>query len=339
MRLGSKLQCVEMKASLRARGIFWTHVHHVWLIAIKDGERAANQKDACVFMVRLRKVMVDGMLDSTFLMNADFALFDDAVVMGIRNRWRTKGQNDRLHSNLFLADEETRETTLSCLQAMCQAVIKQIDTNSADYLPGGVHYDLLLKVSPTEEEKAQISRFLTVSLTSDPMEQVYSHMDYDYRAQFNIKLGTAAGKTAFRANKTMECYEGLRDSQRTCACNLMRRLYVKTNNQVNGQYTDARFVRRRHLKDRVAAAEKKRKSLIRSMLKFESAVIIYTRSAWREWLTEMRGLISGKAARERAHLNKMSEQFNCLKFRCGVRYIWTHTTEDPPQEQVPRRTY
>ena len=108
MRLGSKLQCVEMKASLRARGIFWTHVHHVWLIAIKDGERAANQKDACVFMVRLRKVMVDGMLDSTFLMNADFALFDDAVVMGIRNRWRTKGQNDRLHSNLFLADEETR---------------------------------------------------------------------------------------------------------------------------------------------------------------------------------------------------------------------------------------
>ena len=138
---------------------------------------------------------------------------------------------------------------------------------------------------------------------------------------------------------TEKWYEGLRDSQRTCACNLMRRLYVKTNNQVNGQYTDARFVRRRHLKDRVAAAEKKRKSLIRSMLKFESAVIIYTRSAWREWLTEMRGLISGKAARERAHLNKMSEQFNCLKFRCGVRYIWTHTTEDPPQEQVPRRTY
>ena len=46
VRLGSKLQCAEMKASLRTRGIFWTHIHHAWLIAInKDKERAANQRD------------------------------------------------------------------------------------------------------------------------------------------------------------------------------------------------------------------------------------------------------------------------------------------------------
>ena len=38
LRLGSKFQCVEMKASLRARGVFCAHIQHVWLIAIKDKE-------------------------------------------------------------------------------------------------------------------------------------------------------------------------------------------------------------------------------------------------------------------------------------------------------------
>ena len=40
----------------------------------------------------------------------------------------------------------------------------------------------------------------------------------------------------------------------------------------------------------------------------------------RQWLAVMRSKVSDERQRERNHLAKMSEQFNCLRYRCGVRY-------------------
>ncbi len=67
IRIGSKLQCMEIKAVMRARGILYTHVHHVLIIAIKDKERGANQRDLMHFFIRLRAEAVRGITDASIL--------------------------------------------------------------------------------------------------------------------------------------------------------------------------------------------------------------------------------------------------------------------------------
>ena len=203
---------------------------------------------------------------------------------------------------------------------MCQSTIKQLDRNSANYLPGGCHYELLHKQNLTASEKARLSRFLKVPLTTDMMDRVFSFMDHDMNAQANLKLATASGKTAFRINKTMDWYNNLTPHQQNAACNLMRRLYKRAHSRARRQYTDAREVRSLHLEAKAAKAEQRRRTLLKSMLKYEDVVIILTQDDWQQWLQEMRGKVSDERRRERNHLAKMSEQFNCLRYRCGIRY-------------------
>lgn len=321
IRLGSKMQCMEMKAALRARGIWWTHVHHVLLIAIKDAERAADQRDACNFICRLKDVAKMCKTDASPLMQRDFNLFDDDIVKTIRQRWMSYSSNSQVHNRLFDPDAETREITLACLQAMFVSTITQLKRNSAEYLPGGRHYNLFHKTHHTDVEKAQLSRFLKVPITADPMERVYSFLDHDLNAQSGTKLGTASGKTAFRMNKTMKWYEeDLNKYQQNVACNLMRRLYYRTTSRSDKQYEEAREVRRGHLLKKAEKTETHRRNLIKSMLKYDGITIIFSRATWRQWLEQMRDTITENNVRERAWLAKMSEQFNCLRYRCGVRY-------------------
>lgn len=337
IRLGSKLQCMEMKASLRARGIFWTHVHHVLLIAIKDKERAANQRDACNFLCRLKTLSDTCATDATTVLQSDFNLFDDVIVERIRQRWMSHGSNRQLHNRLFQADAETRETTLACLQEMFRSTIVQLERNSADYLPGGKHYELFHKADLTDKEKAKLSRFLKVPLTTDLMETVYSYLDHD--STTNTKLGTASGKTAFRMNNTMAWYEKqLTKYQQNAACNLMRRLYYRTHRRIEQQYKDARKVRQKHLLIKTDKAASNRRTLIKSMLKYSDVHIFLSLADWRKWLQEMRTVIVDENSRERAWLTKMSEQFSCLRYRCGVRYGLiprkTHLKKKFPVDQI-----
>ena len=268
------------------------------------------------------------MADASPLMQPDFVLFDDAIIKSIQQRWMSYGNNAELHNNLFRADVETRETTLSCLQSMCQSTIRQLEANSADYLPGGCHYELLHKSNLSAAEEAKLSLLLTIALTTDLMEQVYSHLDHDASSQLGLALGTAAGKTAFRVNKTMEWYKKLSLFQQIKSCDLMRRLYFRTHAEVKEQYKDARAVRRGHVVAKTDHAAERRRTLIKAMIKYEGVTIFFAVRDWRDWLEEMRRVVTKPKVRERSHLSKMSEQFNCLRYRCGVRFIHTHTTRE-----------
>ena len=100
----------------------------------------------------------------------------------------------------------------------------------------------------------------------------------------------------------------------------LRRLFSRTHAEVENEYADAREVRRQHLVSQREKADKKRRTLIKAMLKYENITIFRSRSSWRKWLSQMRRVVTDPKSRERSQLSKMSEQFNCLRYRCGVRY-------------------
>ncbi len=221
--------------------------------------------------------MTQGMMNASFLIDdRDFALYDDDVVKAIKIRWRSHATNAALHNKLFESDLETRETTLSYLQAMCQSVIKQIDRNSVDYLPGGCHYELIHKVERTPEEEKELHRLVSIPLTTDLMEGLFSYMDYDCTVFANTQLGTASGMTAFRANKTMEWYHGLTKIQQECSCNLMRRLSTITISRMVAEYKSAREVRLEHLVTKADKAAERRRNFLKKLMQYEDSTIFFT---------------------------------------------------------------
>ena len=321
IRIGSELQCMEIKAVMRARGILYTHVHHVLIIAIKDKERASNQRDLMHFWNRLRAETVRGITDASFFMDKEYQLFpDDVVVNQIKARHSAVARNKVLRDKVFEANAETRDVTIACLQAHCQSIVDQIDSNSADYLPGGWIFELFMCGVPTQAQALKITQFLKVPLTSDPMERMFSHFNHDMDSQRNLKLATGAGMTCCRENRIIPWYYKLPPLQQTLIVDMMRRLFHKTVTQVDGQYTDAQEQYHQGQLRKGVAAAKKRDGLISSMVKILDVVVILKVADWEAKLTELRELTPVGTERDKTHLSMIKAQCSALRYRCGVRY-------------------
>ena len=257
--------------------------------------------------------------DATDLLDSEYKLFNDPCIYELKRRWRAVRSNGSLHDFLFVPDTETRETCLSCLQAHCRSIVEQIDANSSDYLPGGCHWDLYHKTNPTDEERLKLAHLDKLSLSNDPMEATFSYLDYDLSN--NKSLGTASGMCAYWANRTHAWYEGLTPVQQQQACNLMRRLYVKTHKQAVGQYEAAKAAYHQHQEDKVEAAARARRNLIKLMLRHADTTIYRAVGPWHKYLDKMRAETEGNERnRSRIWLSQMSEQFSCLRYRCGVKF-------------------
>ena len=134
-RVLTKLQTMELKGIIRGRGIFYAKVHHVLLCAFKSKRRAATQLDVCTFLVELQLFCIRLQRDATFLLDTDEKLLDgDAVLQGVYNQWARARTRGVLIANLMRPDPETRDMTLTCLQAYATAILDQLQKNSTEYL-------------------------------------------------------------------------------------------------------------------------------------------------------------------------------------------------------------
>ena len=243
MRVLTKLQTMELKGIVRARGIFYSQVHHVLLCALKSNTRAATQADVCKFLTQLRDFCVRMREDATFLLDpAGEKLFsDDPIVWRVYNRWSTTKTNRVLIPNLLRADPETRDMTISCLQAYAGTTIEQLHSNSSEYLPGGKINNLLITpvANLSHDQLRRRKHLLTCPTTSDPMERVFGVFDYDLTSHTNLSLETATGMTCYRMNRTREWLQSLPSDLQKLVFDLCRRLYSKTRKERRDIFTAA----------------------------------------------------------------------------------------------------
>lgn len=170
-RVLSKLATVELKASIRARGIYYAKIHHLLLCFIKSKERAATTRTMCELMTNLKSFCLRMTTDATPLLDPTVKLFPDNPVHTEYDKWATSTNNTILIEKLLAPDEVTKDLTVSCLQAYCASVVDQIDANSADYIEGGQIW--LLYNTPDQElnaeQKLRQKHFEDCPTTSDAM--------------------------------------------------------------------------------------------------------------------------------------------------------------------------
>ena len=170
-RVLSKLATVELKATIRARGIYYAKIHHLLLCAVKSKERAATTGTVCELMTKLKSFCLQITTDAAPLLDPAVKLFPDDPVHTVYDKWSTSTNNALLIAKLLEPDEATRDLTISCLQAYCASVVDQINANSADYVEGGKIW--LLYNTPEEEltpeQKIRRKHFEDCPTTSDPM--------------------------------------------------------------------------------------------------------------------------------------------------------------------------
>ena len=102
----SKLQTVELKEVVRARGIFYSKIHHVLLCAFKSQNREAKQAEVCSFLQQLKVYSKRMVNDASFIIdNPDDKLFaDDQLLHDEYNKWADNGDCKVLIDNLMRPD-------------------------------------------------------------------------------------------------------------------------------------------------------------------------------------------------------------------------------------------
>ena len=257
----SKLQTVELKAVLRARGLFYSKIHHVLLCAFKSSKREATTADACSFLQQL-KVYAERMVnDASFVLDdADDKLFaDDQVLHQEYSKWADHGSTKVLIDTLMKPDTATRDLTISCLEAYGGTLLSQLETNSSKYIEGGEYWKLFNEPALTDKQKRKKKHFATCPTTSDPMESVFGIFDYDIKAHTNLSLQTASGMTAWRMNKTAEWLESLPKELQTIVIDLARKMYSKTIREGKDNFENAVAAKLARQEAVVAENDKKRK--------------------------------------------------------------------------------
>lgn len=284
-RVLTKLQTIELKGIIRARGIFYVKVHHVLLCALKSKVRAATQADVCMFLAQLKDFCVCMKEDATFMLDVEGQkLFgEDTVVQRVHKRWCTTKNNRVLISNLLRADSETEDMTITCLQAYAASTIKQLDSNSAEYLPGG-KINTLVTTSVADLSPQQLQRrkhVLTCPTTSDPIERVFGIFDYDLTAHTNLSMISASGMTCYRMNRTREWLEeSLPSKIRTLVIDMSRRMFSKTLHERNNMFKSAIDGKHRKRLEKMAKVTKARFTRLKQMLKYNEVAVILTMSSW-----------------------------------------------------------
>ena len=170
-RVLSKLATRELKASIRARGLYYAKIHHLLLTLIKSKERGATTKTMCEVMTKLKSFCLRMSTDASPLLDPAVKLFPDDPVHTEYDKWACSTNNAILISKLLAPDENTRELTLSCLQAYCASVVDQLQSNSSEYIEGGEIWTLYNTPEDeiTDEQKLKRKHFEACPTTSDAM--------------------------------------------------------------------------------------------------------------------------------------------------------------------------
>ena len=287
LRVLTKLQTMELKGIIRARGIFYSKVHHVLLCAFKSKARGATQADVCTFLCQLKEFCERMQEDAAFLLdpNGERLFGDDDIVQRVYNCWCNGKSNRVLIPNLLRQDPETRDVTISSLQAYARTTIQQLESNSSEYLPGGKIYTLLAgdvaDLSPQQLRRRK--HFLTCPTTSDPMERVFAVFDYDLSAHSNLSMITASGMTCYRMNKTREWLDSLSPELANKVVDICRRMYSKTLRERKDIFTDAIEGKHARQLDKVVKAARSRFARLKQMLKYNDIDVILTTTAWRAY--------------------------------------------------------
>ena len=321
-RVLTKLQTVELKGIIRARGIFYARIHHVMLEALKSKRRLATQSEVCTFLVKLQEFCTRMQQDASFLLDTDEKfLSDDDIVQSVYNHWSCKRTNATLIDNLFRPDAESRDITISCLEAYAQSVLEQLQKNSTEYLVGGKKHTLLTTpvANLSAEQRRQRKHLMTCPTTSDPMERVFGVFDYDLTDHTNLSLGTAAGMTCYRMNKTREWTECLPPAMQTIIYNLCRRFYRQTTKQITGSYTAAAEVKYRHQLSKVAGNKHSRHNKLKQMVKYDDVTVFLELAQWQSYKDRATSTIATDKL-DKFLLSQIQLQLSCLRYRAGVAF-------------------
>ena len=260
-RVHSKLQTTEMKAVVRARGLFYSKIHHILLCAFKSSERAATTSDACSFLQQLKVFAERMVVDSSFILDdPDDKLFrDDTVLQAEYNKWAEHGDTKILIDTLMCPDAETRELTISCLEAYGGTLLSQLASNSSKYIEGGEYWNLFNAPVLNDAQRRRKAHFETCPITSDPMERVFGIFDYDITEHTNLSLITASGMTAWRMNDTATWLESLPSQLQTIVIDLARKMYSKSIREGKQHFEDAVAAKLARQEANVAENKRKRK--------------------------------------------------------------------------------
>ena len=180
------------------------------LVAMKSKTRGATQADMCKFLQGLKAWSSQYARDASDLLLPETKLFaDDAVVRAEHDKWATAGCNATLIANLFVDAPELTQVTLNCLQAEMLAVVDQLDRNSKQYLVGYKIARLFADETPSESIMLRREHMLNCPTTTDVMEGLYGHLDYEMTLTKTLSLKTVTGMSAWRFNKVRDFLRSL----------------------------------------------------------------------------------------------------------------------------------
>ena len=249
----------------------------------------------------------------------DTILFgDDAVLQAEHHKWATFGSMPILIANLFVPDPDTRDVTIQCLQAEMCAIVHELDTNSAEYLQGGTIATLFDPNTPqTEDILLRREHFLHTPLSTDYMESLYGFMDYDLTLSKNLTVKTGSGMAAWRFNEVGEWIQTLHPTLTDIIWSLARYFADQTHKERRNNLDAAHEGKLQSLLDKEDANKKKRKILLKNMLKLSDIEVFMTLDAWS---TFKRAAGPAGEHRDRKLLSTMRIQFQCLRYRAGVKF-------------------